>query len=151
MILNVVMFMPLGYLFVQMHPRKLGDAAQVLGIGVMLSTIIESCQLIFRLGNCDVDDILANTFGALLGLVLYKIVHHSKEKITAQEGTGMKKDECATIINADDFGQTESCTRAIYEAFQKGLITDTTMVANGKRWSLHSQWLPKCGAISERT
>ena len=79
-ILNVVMFMPLGYLFVQMHPRKLGDAAQVLGIGVMLSTIIESCQLIFRLGNCDVDDILANTFGALLGLVLYKIVHHSSRK-----------------------------------------------------------------------
>lgn len=80
MILNVVMFMPLGYLFVQMHPRKLGDAAQVLGISVMLSTIIESCQLIFRLGNCDVDDILANTFGALLGLVLYKIVHHSSRK-----------------------------------------------------------------------
>ena len=76
----LLMFMPLGYLFVQMHPRKLGDAAQVLGIGVMLSTIIESCQLIFRLGNCDVDDILANTFGALLGLVLYKIVHHSSRK-----------------------------------------------------------------------
>ena len=52
----------------------------VLGIGVMLSTIIESCQLIFRLGNCDVDDILANTFGALLGLVLYKIVHHSSRR-----------------------------------------------------------------------
>lgn len=80
MILNVVMFMPLGYLFVQMHPRKLGDAAQVLGIGVMLSTIIESCQLVFRLGNCDVDDILANTFGALLGLVLYKVVHHSRRR-----------------------------------------------------------------------
>lgn len=44
----------------------------------------------------------------------------------------MKKDEYAVIINADDFGQTESCTRAIYEAFQKGLITDTTMVANGE-------------------
>ena len=43
-------------------------------------SIIESCQLIFRLGNCDVDDILANTFGALLGLVLYKIVHHSSRK-----------------------------------------------------------------------
>ena len=48
----------------------------------------------------------------------------------------MKKDECAVIINADDFGQTESCTRAIYEAFQKGLITDTTMVANGEAMKL---------------
>lgn len=36
------------------------------------------------------------------------------------------------MINADDFGQTLSCTKAIYEAYKLGLITDTTMVANGK-------------------
>lgn len=35
------------------------------------------------------------------------------------------------IINADDFGLNQSCTRAICKAFQKGIITDTTMVANG--------------------
>lgn len=43
----------------------------------------------------------------------------------------MKKKERAILVNADDFGLTESCTNAIYEAFRKGLITDTTMVANG--------------------
>lgn len=35
-------------------------------------------------------------------------------------------------INADDFGLNKSCTKAIREAFEKKLITDTTMVANGK-------------------
>ncbi|WP_130837074.1 ChbG/HpnK family deacetylase [Lachnoclostridium sp. Marseille-P6806] len=35
------------------------------------------------------------------------------------------------IINADDFGQSASCTGAIYEAFRRGLITDTTMLAGG--------------------
>lgn len=35
------------------------------------------------------------------------------------------------IINADDFGLNESCTKAICQAFSEGLITDTTMVANG--------------------
>ena len=55
----------------------------------------------------------------------------------------MKKDECAVIINADDFGQTESCTRAIYEAFQKGLITDTTMVANGEAMELAFAMAPE--------
>ena len=35
------------------------------------------------------------------------------------------------IINADDFGMNERCSRAIAEAFEKGLITHTTMVANG--------------------
>lgn len=36
------------------------------------------------------------------------------------------------MINADDFGQTHSCTKAIYESYKKGIITDTTMVANGE-------------------
>ena len=40
-------------------------------------------------------------------------------------------DERKLIINADDFGLTQSCTNAIYEAYRCGLITDTTMVANG--------------------
>ena len=35
------------------------------------------------------------------------------------------------IINADDFGLNKHCSLAIAEAFKKGLITDTTMVANG--------------------
>lgn len=36
------------------------------------------------------------------------------------------------IINADDFGLNDSCTKAIGEAFKRKLITDTTMVANGE-------------------
>ena len=36
------------------------------------------------------------------------------------------------MINADDFGLNESCSRAIAEAFAKGLVTDTTMTANGE-------------------
>lgn len=74
MILNVLMFLPLGYLFVQIFPQKLGQLFPVVGIGALFSTLIETCQLVFRLGNCDVDDILANTIGAVLGLFLYKVV-----------------------------------------------------------------------------
>lgn len=36
------------------------------------------------------------------------------------------------IVNADDFGMNESCSRAICEAFRLGLVTDTTMMANGR-------------------
>ena len=35
------------------------------------------------------------------------------------------------MINGDDFGMTESCTKAICLALKKGLITHTTMIANG--------------------
>lgn len=36
------------------------------------------------------------------------------------------------IINADDFGLSESCSMAISEAFNKNLISSTTACANGK-------------------
>ena len=36
------------------------------------------------------------------------------------------------IINGDDFGMNVRCSRAIAEAFAKGLITDTTAMANGE-------------------
>lgn len=38
----------------------------------------------------------------------------------------------AYIVNADDFGLTESCTKAIAEAFRQGLISSTTACANGE-------------------
>ena len=37
-----------------------------------------------------------------------------------------------TIINADDFGLSESVNRAISEAFKSDLISNTTMLANGE-------------------
>lgn len=36
------------------------------------------------------------------------------------------------IVNADDYGLNEHITKAIAESFAKGLITDTTMTANGE-------------------
>ena len=36
------------------------------------------------------------------------------------------------IINGDDFGMNERCSKAIAQALEKGLITDTTAMANGE-------------------
>ena len=39
------------------------------------------------------------------------------------------------IINADDFGLTEGVNRAILEGHRRGVITSTTLMANGTRFS----------------
>lgn len=54
------------------------------------------------------------------------------------------------IINADDFGINESRTRAIYEAYQHGLITDTTIVANGDAFDLALDIINKDIEFSKR-
>ena len=47
------------------------------------------------------------------------------------------------IINADDFGLTESCSKAIAQAFEKNLISSTTAMANGA-------YIEKAFALAEK-
>ena len=79
-LLNVLMFVPLGALLPFLLPRRLGEGPLILsGIGVGIvagacSLAIELAQWRFNLGLFEFDDILNNTLGALLGFVLYRVV-----------------------------------------------------------------------------
>lgn len=73
MILNIVLFAPMGFLLCRVHPKELGKPLQVFAAGITLSVMIEALQMILRRGNCDVVDILANALGALTGLFAAKI------------------------------------------------------------------------------
>lgn len=73
MMLNVALFVMMGILFPAILPEKLSKWSYVLGIGLMGTILIETMQLIFRLGQFDIDDIIANTLGALLGYLFYGV------------------------------------------------------------------------------
>lgn len=74
--LNIVMFVPIGALFAAIHP-SLARVSTVLPLGMLLTTIIETAQLLMRNGQCDLEDLVANTVGALLGLLLYKLIRRA--------------------------------------------------------------------------
>lgn len=73
MLLNVIMFIPLGFLLPLSHPSRLDKLLIVVPICALLSVMIESIQLILGLGQCDVEDLVANTLGGGVGLLLYWI------------------------------------------------------------------------------
>ena len=70
---NVVGFMPFGFFLpvVSRRGRRLHNAV-LLAFG--LSLCIETVQLVFKVGSFDVDDLLLNTIGGILGFGLYKLV-----------------------------------------------------------------------------
>ncbi len=70
--LNIVMFVPIGLLFPLIDDR-LNKWRYVLPLGMMLTTLIETTQLVMRLGQCDLEDLVANTLGACIGLLLYRL------------------------------------------------------------------------------
>ena len=70
--LNVVMFVPFGYLIPAMNPDKLRKCSFVFWGGLMCSTVIEGVQMVCSLGQSDIDDIIANTIGSVIGYVVIR-------------------------------------------------------------------------------
>lgn len=75
MLVNIVLFIPIGYLFTAVYPRKMNSISMIVAVGLMLSMMIETLQMFLRMGTCDIEDLVANTLGAFLGLIVYRLIH----------------------------------------------------------------------------
>lgn len=69
---NVIGFMPLGAFLPVLHSRcrRLWKTA---AICLMVSVEVELVQLITQTGICDIDDVLLNTLGGVLGYGVYRL------------------------------------------------------------------------------
>ena len=70
-IANILVFIPLGF-FVSNKNSKNVFKALIICLGVILS--IELIQLLFKIGFFDVDDIILNFIGSLIGMGINKIL-----------------------------------------------------------------------------
>lgn len=70
MLMNVFLFFPLGltlpYAFSKLSKHTILLCA-------LLSLVIEIIQLVFKLGRCEVDDLIMNTLGGTIGYMSYFI------------------------------------------------------------------------------
>ena len=76
---NVVMFVPLGF-FLPAIWQKLWKFWLFLPAVVGVILAVELVQLFTLLGKCDVDDVLLNKAGALIGFAVYKLLAKFLEK-----------------------------------------------------------------------
>lgn len=68
-ILNVLLFVPMGYLLPMLFPRWTRRRVLLTALAVTVAT--ELTQLVTHLGWCEMDDVLHNMLGAALGQMLY--------------------------------------------------------------------------------
>ena len=71
---NIGAFVPFG-LFVPIISIKLRKAWKVILLGMLLSTAVEFVQLITKVGSCDIDDLILNTFGTMIGYLIFSVCH----------------------------------------------------------------------------
>ena len=71
---NVAWFMPLGFgiPWVSVHRRRL---FAVVVIGLITSLSIETLQFLLISGVADIDDVIFNVIGAILGYAFYRLLH----------------------------------------------------------------------------
>lgn len=71
-VINICIFIPIGLLVAVLCDRYVILKSML--VGLFISETIESCQLIFKRGTFDVDDIFNNVLGALIGATAYIII-----------------------------------------------------------------------------
>ena len=76
---NVIGFLPFGF-FLPILSRRLRNGVLVTMSGFGLSLLVESIQLIFKVGCFDVDDMILNTLGAALGYGIYAVCEIFRRK-----------------------------------------------------------------------
>lgn len=80
--MNVALFYPAGLLAASLLPESWPRCRKVLSTGILLavlSLLIEYGQFSYALGEPEIDDLIHNTVGAMLGtipIVLRDILHH---------------------------------------------------------------------------
>ncbi|MEI3265755.1 MAG: VanZ family protein [Frisingicoccus sp.] len=60
--------------------RKNRNFFRVVGMTFLLSLFIECIQLIFRVGSFDVDDLILNTLGGLIGYVIFWLMNRIRRR-----------------------------------------------------------------------
>ena len=65
---NVLFFIPYGFLF----PSKHKNWKAVLIFTTLFSLSIELCQYVWALGWCEIDDVICNVLGAVIGFGVWK-------------------------------------------------------------------------------
>ncbi len=78
---NMIWFVPFGFL-APMFNAKLQKLKLIILSSALLSLYIEILQFIFNTGISDIDDIILNTLGALLGFIIYLIFSFISKKFS---------------------------------------------------------------------
>ena len=74
--MNVVLFYPAGLFACELLPKSWSQAKRIILVAVLFALVsagIEFCQYHFALGQAEVDDVIHNTLGTLIGALICTI------------------------------------------------------------------------------
>ena len=76
---NVVLFVPFG-VFLPLLWKRMQKAWKAILTGTLSIVVVEACQLLSLRGRCDIDDLLLNVLGIMVGYGLWRATHRTRKK-----------------------------------------------------------------------
>ena len=83
MLMNVFLFQPIGLALPNLLPKKAHPVAVTVVFAMLLSIGIEAAQFHYHLGRCEIDDVIMNTLGAVVGAAACGLARRLAEKMNA--------------------------------------------------------------------
>ena len=83
---NVMAFMPFGF-FMPVVSRRSRGPVRIIFLGFGFSLMLETIQLVFKVGSFDVDDLILNTLGAAIGFFCYRRVQRFRVRLRQRRNT----------------------------------------------------------------
>ena len=77
---NVIGFIPYGFIL-PVIAHKCRNGLFIVASGFSLSLLVETVQLIAKVGCFDVDDLILNTLGAAIGYMLFAVCNYLRRKV----------------------------------------------------------------------
>ncbi len=87
---NILAFCPFGFFLPILNDKKRGMLYVTL-VSFEFSLLIELVQLITRVGSYDIDDIILNTIGGILGYIIYCICYFIWKRRFGKHGVSKEK------------------------------------------------------------
>lgn len=84
---NVAAFMPFGF-FMPVVSRRSRGPVRIILLGFGFSLMLETIQLVFKVGSFDVDDLMLNTLGAAAGFFCYRKVQRFRVRLKQRRNAG---------------------------------------------------------------
>jgi glycopeptide antibiotics resistance protein len=86
---NVICFVPFGFVLPVISKQQ-RNLFKITLLSFLSSLLVELIQLISKVGSCDVDDILLNTLGGVIGYLLFwgvyqAVILHGKRAVTGKK------------------------------------------------------------------
>ena len=86
-ILNIFLFLPLGYLLSIVVPNR--KSRYIILVGILSSIAIELAQFLLEMGYCETDDVLYNTLGTAIGVWIW---HMQSNRLNKHKTNELQKD-----------------------------------------------------------